>query len=183
MRVIAGEAKGRKLKAAPGHGVRPMTDQIREALFSSLGDQVRAATFLDLYAGSGAIGIEALSRGAAEALFVERDPEVAKVIRENLEITGLSASARVVVDDVHNFVGRPPDAPFDLVMVDPPFATGLPSVVLAELRTYRFLTDESLVILRLSSKTTDRPGDDWSFDRERRYGDSTLLYLRQKPVT
>jgi 16S rRNA (guanine966-N2)-methyltransferase len=180
MRVIAGDAKGRKLKAATGRGLRPMTDQIREALFSSLGDRVVGAAVLDLYAGSGSIGIEALSRGAASALFVERDRHSGEVIRENLQTLGLSDRGTVVIDDVERFVARRPNSTFGLVVVDPPFASGLPSSVLNLLAEQDFLDPDSLLILRLSSRTDERPGGDWQIERERRYGDSILLSLKRR---
>ena len=121
MRVVAGEWRGRRLKAPPGEGTRPTADKVREALFSILGplDGVRVA---DLYAGSGALGIEALSRGAASAVFVESDRGAARVIEENL--AALEAEgAEVLVRDVLAFLrGRDPGAaPFDLVFCDPPY--------------------------------------------------------------
>jgi 16S rRNA (guanine966-N2)-methyltransferase len=178
MRVIAGEARGRRLKAPHSGDVRPMTDQIREALFSSLGERVRAAAFLDLYAGSGAIGIEALSRGASSAVFVEHDPDVAEVIRNNIATTKMSDRAEVIVEDVDSFVDRPPKASFDLVMVDPPFASGLPSTMLTHLRESGFVGTDSVVVVRLSAKESEHPGGGWEVVRERRYGDSVLFYLR-----
>lgn len=155
-----------------------MTDQIREALFSSLGERVRGAVFLDLYAGSGAIGIEALSRGASSAVFVEQDRTVADVIHDNLNSTKMSDRGEVIVDDVDHFVGRPPKTSFNLVMVDPPFATGLPSSVLTHLRENGFVGTDSVVVVRLSAKASEHPSGGWEVIRERRYGDSDLFYLR-----
>lgn len=155
-----------------------MTDQIREALFSSLGERVMGVAFLDLYAGSGAIGIEALSRGASSAVFVEHDSSVAEVIWDNLRTTKVSERAEVIVDDVESFVARPPKQSFELVMVDPPFATGLPSTVLTHLRDNGFVGTQSLIIVRLRASETERPMGEWEIARERRYGDSVLVYLR-----
>jgi 16S rRNA (guanine966-N2)-methyltransferase len=117
LRVVAGAFKGRRLTAPRGRRTRPTADRVREALFSMLGD-VEGARVLDLYAGSGALGIEALSRGAESAVFVERDPRAASVIERNLAAVGVDAP--VVREDVLRFLGRA-EATFDLVFCDPPY--------------------------------------------------------------
>ena len=117
MRVIAGEFKGRRLRTPRGSRTRPTADRVREALFSMLGD-VSGARVLDLYAGSGALGIEALSRGAESALFVERDQQALAALRRNLEAVG--ANAEVRRQDVLRFLARP-EGTFDLVFSDPPY--------------------------------------------------------------
>jgi 16S rRNA (guanine966-N2)-methyltransferase len=118
MRVVAGEYRGRRLEAPAGHSTRPTADRVREALFSILGD-VGGAAVLDLYAGSGALGIEALSRGAAEATFVERDARALAAVRANLGALG--AVARVVRSDAIAFLERAEGAAYDLVFLDPPY--------------------------------------------------------------
>jgi 16S rRNA (guanine966-N2)-methyltransferase len=117
VRIVAGEFKGRPLVAPRGRRTRPTADRVREALFSMLGD-VSGARVLDLYAGSGALGIEALSRGAGSAVFVERDARAAAAIERNLASLGLEQS--VVRQDVVRFLGRA-EGPFDLVFCDPPY--------------------------------------------------------------
>jgi 16S rRNA (guanine966-N2)-methyltransferase len=124
VRVIAGKAKGRKLKSVPGTGTRPITDRAKSALFSILGFEVAGCRFLDLFAGTGQVGIEALSRGAKEAVFVERAGPALRTIHENLAHTKLADSARVVRDDVFHFLARSPN-PFDYVYVAPPQYHGL----------------------------------------------------------
>jgi 16S rRNA (guanine966-N2)-methyltransferase len=124
MRVIAGKAKGRKLQAVPGPGTRPMTDRGKSALFSILGDDVRDANFLDLFAGTGQVGIEALSRGAAHAVFVELHHAALRVIHNNLALTGLAAQTEVVRDDVFHYLAAPPH-PFDYIYIAPPQYRGL----------------------------------------------------------
>lgn len=123
MRVIAGSARGTRLLGPPaGSGARPVTDRAKEALFSILGPWVGdpgGCRFLDLFSGTGAVGIEALSRGATETVLVERDPAMVRTLRQNLERTGLAASARVVRADVFDFLRREPEA-FDVVYVAPP---------------------------------------------------------------
>jgi 16S rRNA (guanine966-N2)-methyltransferase len=118
MRVVAGEYRGRRLKAPAGTGTRPTADRVREALFSMLGD-VSGARVLDLYAGSGALGIEALSRGAAAATFVDHDGRALAAVRANLEAFG--AVARVVESDAIDFLRRDEGAMYDLVFLDPPY--------------------------------------------------------------
>jgi 16S rRNA (guanine966-N2)-methyltransferase len=123
LRVIAGTLGGRRLSAPAG--IRPTTDRVREAVFASLGTRVADAAVLDLYAGSGAFAIEALSRGAARAVLVDADRAAAEICRENLVTTGLGARARVREQTVARFLasGPPPEAPFDLVGCDPPYDT------------------------------------------------------------
>jgi 16S rRNA (guanine966-N2)-methyltransferase len=117
LRVVAGSFKGRRLTAPRGTRTRPTADRVREALFSMLGD-VGGAHVLDLYAGSGALGIEALSRGAESAVFVERDAQAVAAIERNLAAVGVEAT--VLRQDVLRFLARP-GAPFDLVFCDPPY--------------------------------------------------------------
>jgi len=117
VRIVAGEFKGRRLAAPRGTGTRPTTDRVREALFSMLGD-VGGARVLDLYAGSGALGIEALSRGAASAVFVERDPQAVAAIERNL--APLDVEAAVQRADAVRWLARA-EGPFDLVFCDPPY--------------------------------------------------------------
>lgn len=119
MRVIAGRSKGRRLNAPPGDSTRPMQDRVKEALFSSLGSVVIGAEVLDLYAGTGSMGLEALSRGARRAVFVERDRTAVTFLRKNCEAVGLGGE--VVPVDVSRFLAQRSD-PFDLIFVDPPYA-------------------------------------------------------------
>lgn len=123
MRVIAGTHRGRRLKAPRGRGTRPTADRVREAVFSAIGP-VGGADVLDLFAGSGAMGIEALSRGARAATFVERDPQAAAVIRSNLGMLGLEPESRVLVEDWRSALVREArrGARYDLCVVDPPYS-------------------------------------------------------------
>lgn len=129
MRVISGKAKGRKLKSVPGGGTRPITDRAKSALFSILGTDVIGCNFLDLYAGTGQVGIEALSRGATAALFVEKAAAALRTIRENLALTGLAPDARVVRADVLAYLQGEP-APFDYLYIAPPQYRGMWSATL-----------------------------------------------------
>ena len=125
MRVIAGSAKGRKLESVPGDAVRPITDRAKEALFSILGDEVRDARVLDLFGGTGGVGIEALSRGAERVVFVERYKPALKVIGHNLQRTGLAEGAYVVRGDAFKYLRKQNIGPFDIIYVAPPQYKGL----------------------------------------------------------
>ena len=124
MRVIAGSAKGTPLQAVPGSGTRPISDRVKESLFNILGGEVAGARVLDLFAGTGSVGIEALSRGAEQATFVEKHPKAITIIRANLQRTRLQARATVVQNDVFRFLSGTP-APFDLVYIAPPQYQGV----------------------------------------------------------
>lgn len=152
MRVIAGKAKGRKLRPVPGDIARPITDRVKESLFNILGDEVVDALFLDLFAGTGSVGIEALSRGARRAIFVERSQRAIETIKENLKITGLAEQAKVVRDDVFRFLAREPAERFDLIYIAPPQYKGLWAETLLALDGKGFLTEGGLAIVQIFPK-------------------------------
>ncbi len=131
MRITGGSARGTSLRAPKTPAVRPMTDRVKESLFSHLGERVRGAAVLDLFAGSGSLGIEALSRGAESAVFVESRPDAAEALRENLMRARLEDRATVIRQDVRRFLTRPrrDGGPrFDVAFVDPPYAWSDPAV-------------------------------------------------------
>jgi 16S rRNA (guanine(966)-N(2))-methyltransferase RsmD len=126
MRVIAGKAKGRRLRSVPGEGTRPITDRAKSALFSIIGNDVVGSRFLDLFAGTGQVGIEALSRGAVEAVFVEQARVALRTIHQNLAHTRLETGARVVRTDVFDFLSASSEVEeFDYVYVAPPQYRGM----------------------------------------------------------
>jgi 16S rRNA (guanine966-N2)-methyltransferase len=169
MRVVAGEYGGRRLQAPRGRSTRPTADRVREALFAMLGD-VRGACVLDLFAGSGTLGIEALSRGAESALFVERDPAAVAAIRRNLETIGAEAGT-VRRQDALTFLGAC-EASFDLVFVDPPYdsAPRLAGPLSAALPR---VTSEDALIVTESHKRTPLELS-LPLLRERTYGDTRI---------
>jgi 16S rRNA (guanine966-N2)-methyltransferase len=180
-RLIAGVAGGRRLKV-PAAGVRPTGDRAREALFNSLGSllDLEGAAVLDLYAGSGALGLEALSRGAGRVLFVESSPRVLPVLRTNLEAVGVPGG-RVVAGSVPTVVGGAPPARFDLVLADPPYETPAEEVqdVLRALVAGGWLAPGAVLVVERSSRERD-----WAWPtpltglRDRRYGEALLRYGR-----
>jgi 16S rRNA (guanine966-N2)-methyltransferase len=180
-RVIAGAARGRRL-AVPPSGVRPTGDRAREGLFNALSTllDLEGAAVLDLYAGSGALGLEALSRGAAQVVFVESGARVLPVLRKNLATVGLPGG-RVVAGSVPAVVAGQPPARFDLVLADPPYATPAEEVVqvLASLADRGWLADGAVVVVERSAR--ERPWE-WPTPlaglRDRRYGEALLRYGR-----
>lgn len=176
MRVIAGEAKGRTLVVAKGGGTRSATDRIRETLFAILADRLEEARVLDLFAGAGTLGIEALSRGAARATFVERAPEAIAALRRNLATTKLEDRAEVVRSDVTAFLARLATG-YDVVFCDPPFAdTALLGRVLADDRL-RVAAASGLIVARVLRKHLPALPDGLRVARERVVGEESLLML------
>jgi 16S rRNA (guanine966-N2)-methyltransferase len=152
MRVIGGSAKGIQLQAVPGQTTRPISDRVKESLFNILGDWIVDAWVLDLFAGTGSVGIEALSRGATQATFVEKHTRAMSVIRENLRRTGFSSSAHLVQADVFRFLEETAE-PFDLIYVAPPQYQGLWSETLFSLETnHGWLAREGLVVVQIFPK-------------------------------
>ncbi len=155
MRVIAGSARRLLLKTVPGEGTRPTTDRIKETLFNMLQYEIGGSTFLDLFSGSGAIGIEAMSRGAAEAVFVERDPRAVACIRENLRTTRLEERAAVLQMDVcqglRRLEGR--EAAFDFIFMDPPYDHQHEQTVLEYLTTSGLADAGTTVVIEASRET------------------------------
>jgi 16S rRNA (guanine966-N2)-methyltransferase len=183
-RVIAGEAGGRRLAVPDGRGTRPTSDRAREGLFAtivSLTGSLDGARVLDLYAGSGAVGLEALSRGAEHVLLVESGPRAARVIRDNIEAIGL-AGAEVVTDRVERVLARGPEhGRYDVVFADPPYALAGDEVsaMLLTLSDHGWLAPGALVIVERATRSGPvgwpaglRP------DRARRYGEATFWYAR-----
>lgn len=178
MRVIAGEAKGRRLVAVKGGGTRSATDRIRETLFAILEPRLTGARVLDLFAGAGTLGIEALSRGAAQATFVERAPAAVAALRQNLAATGLADRGAVVPTDVPAFL-QGLAAPYELVFCDPPFSdVALLGRVLASDRLIAAARD-GLVIVRVLRKYPPDLPPALRVARERVLGEESLLFLAQ----
>jgi len=178
-RVIAGEAGGRRLVVPAGGGVRPTADRVKESVFSALGARLESARVLDLYAGTGALAVEALSRGAAVAVLIERNREARAAIAANLEATGMTDRARVVGGDVATVLSGPPDAagPFDLILVDPPYelADEPLAQVLEGLRA-GWLAPGATVVIERPAGATRPPG--WVSTWERCYGDTLVWFLQ-----
>ena len=172
MRVIAGEAKGRRLVVPEGGGTRAATDRIRETLFGILTPVLADRDVLDLFAGSGSLGIEALSRGAAHATFVEQAPKAIAALRKHLETTGFTARATVVRQDALAYLGGPVRA--DIVFCDPPFAdVETHGAVLA-----RLAAPDRLIVARALRKHLPAIPPTLRITRAKEIGEETLLLLQ-----
>ncbi len=148
MRVITGSAKGHKLKGPPDNGTRPMIDRVKESLFAILtGYDVLAGRVLDLFAGTGSIGIEFLSRGAAWADFVEQRAALCKVIRENLVHTKLADRAKIHQSPVEAFVAQAGREPYDIIVMDPPYASPTIEATIMAVASSRLPRDGTLLVV------------------------------------
>lgn len=175
MRVIAGTAGGRLLVAPRGTTTRPITDRVKETLFAILADRPVDANVLDLYAGSGAIGIEALSRGAEHCDFVEVARQAVAAIRENLQRTGLQDRGSVHQEDVARHVAHPAAKAYDLVFLDPPYEE---RAILAPLeRLLARLAPGAAVVVKHHWRTPIPEPPGLSRWRERRFGETNLTFL------
>jgi 16S rRNA (guanine966-N2)-methyltransferase len=175
MRIIAGIAKGRRLHGPTGRVTRPFPDRAREAVFSSLGASVDDAFVLDLFAGTGSLGLEAMSRGAAAATFVERDRAALAVLRRNIDAVGLGGT--VVSDDVERFVASPRAGSYDLAFVDPPYDVPLPFLArILEGLESAMGNGAVVVVHRRRGQELPVPTGYAVADR-RRYGDSEIWRL------
>jgi len=189
MRIVAGRHRGRRLLAPPGETVRPTSDRAREALFNILshgrlaadGAPFAEAAVLDAFAGTGALGLEALSRGAAAAVFIEQAREALAILRQNIAALGEDTRARVVAGDAT----RPPRAPSAcaLVFLDPPYRSGLAAAALGALDAAGWLAPEALAVVELAAHEELGPPAGFLLLDERVYGAARLIFLRRGEIT
>lgn len=180
MRVIAGTARSMPLKTVKGMDVRPTTDRSKETLFNILQTRVPGSRFLDLYAGSGSIGIEALSRGADFACFVERDRRTCALIEENLVFTKLIDRAKILKSDVLSAISRlEGQEPFDIIFMDPPFRHELEKEALTMLSRSRLLKEGGIIVVEAWPKTDFSYLRDFGFRvlQHKIYSQSSHLFL------
>jgi 16S rRNA (guanine966-N2)-methyltransferase len=188
VRVIGGEARGRRLATPPGRRVRPTSDRVREALFSILADRVPGAFVLDLFAGSGALAVEALSRGAARAVLVERDRKVARVAASNLERAGVADRATLVRGDAAAFCRDPSGGPFTIVLCDPPYTTPMLEIHqrLADLVAAGALAPGAVIVVERDKRDPELRAPPPAFLASgllRAYCDTVLVpYLHEEPT-
>jgi 16S rRNA (guanine966-N2)-methyltransferase len=176
VRIISGAARGRRLTAPPGSGTRPTADRAREGLFNVVMEEIKGSRWLDLYAGSGAVGLEALSRGAAEVVLVESHPRAAAVIRENIERVGLPG-ARLVTAPVERFLAGPPGQ-FDVVFADPPYALSVDKTLFT-LNDDGWLAPDALIVVERATRSGELNWPDGYIPvKSRRYGEATFWYGR-----
>lgn len=177
MRVIAGEAKGRKLKAPRGNKIRPTSDRVKEALFNIIAPRVAGSMFLDLYAGTGNVGIEALSRGCSRAVFVENDPVAIRFIKYNLKQTCLFDRAKVICADVQKAfdIMSGSHRMFDIIFLDPPYFL---KVIKKDIeRAGRLLNGGGILVLESNKNAVNESNvGNLKLTREEHYGDTKLAF-------
>jgi 16S rRNA (guanine966-N2)-methyltransferase len=178
LRVISGTAKGRRLKMVPGQGTRPVTDRVKESLFNIIGPLIVDAAFLDLFAGTGSVGVEALSRGAARAVFLDTSAAAIGTIKYNLRLTGLQSAASVIRVDAFEYLRRGGVGPFDFVYVAPPQYQGLWSAAVRLLDMASApLNPDAWVIAQLDPNEEEQLDlDRLRLSDRRKYGSTLLLF-------
>jgi 16S rRNA (guanine966-N2)-methyltransferase len=179
VQVIAGSAKGRKLKSLPGLTTRPILARIKKSLFDIIRLPVIEACFLDLFAGTGAVGIEALSRGARLAVFIEKDPNAIKIIRDNLQLTRFIEQGQVLPGNVFDqlkILGRT----YNIIFVGPPYKLGVTKDTITCIDQYQVLAEDGLIIAQHHNKEPMdiRVGGLWMY-RQERYGDTRLSFYKK----
>jgi 16S rRNA (guanine966-N2)-methyltransferase len=184
MRIVGGRLRGRVLTGPNTGAIRPTADRLRESLFNILihgyGDPVTGARVLDLFAGTGALGLEAMSRGAAFALFVDDGAEARALIRGNVEALGLGGTTRIFRRDAAKLGSAHPVEPFSLVFADPPYGKGLAEHSLQSARAGGWLMPDALIVVEEAAKTFQTPPGFQEIER-RTYDDTEFTFLRVQP--
>ena len=180
MRVISGSAKGRRLKPVPGDSTRPITDRVKESLFNIIGPDIQESTFLDLFAGTGSVGIEALSRGAKTALFIDLERSAIKTVNENLKLTRLIDKAEVLRGDALGILEGRAKKEFDYIYIAPPQYKGLWRKAIQQVEdNLEWLSADGWVIVQIHPREVDELELDQlvEFDR-RNYGSTMLIFFQ-----
>ncbi len=182
MRVIAGSARSLPLKTPEGPDTRPTQDRIKETLFNMLQVDVPGCVFVDLFAGSGGIGIEALSRGAKKAYFIENAPKALACINDNLQFTKFTDQAVVLKQDAVAGLSGIFEKEVDIIFMDPPYECGHEERVLAVLSGMKYVTEDTMIIVEASLQTDMDYAPDYGFEvyREKKYKTNKHIFLRRK---
>jgi len=175
VRIIAGKFGGRRIETPDGKRTHPMSERVRGAMFNSIGDEIKDARVLDAFAGSGAVGIEALSRGAAHVTFIERDRVAQKVIIENIHLLGIEERTKLIKAPVSGWINTYDGEPFDLIFVDPPYHDPQFSTVLQLLG---LLKPGALMVLSKPGRSESPTKPGVVVVDNRSYGDAALTYYR-----
>ncbi|MCR5715428.1 MAG: 16S rRNA (guanine(966)-N(2))-methyltransferase RsmD [Lachnospiraceae bacterium] len=181
MRVIAGTCRSMPLKTPKGEGTRPTTDRIKETLFNILMPYLPGAVFIDVFSGSGGIGIEALSRGASHAYFVEKNAEAATCITENLKFTKLTDDATLLKQDFESALMGIHEKEADIIFADPPYREGYEEKLLAILSKMNYVTNDTMIIIEAQLDTTLDFAESYGFEitREKCYKTNKHIFLRK----
>lgn len=177
MRIIAGEARGRKLKSIKGTTTRPTIDRVKESLFNILGPYISGMNGLDLFAGFGTLGLEAISRGANSFLFVEKDIRNVSVIKKNIELCGFKDKGQVIKDDVFNFLVKTRDK-FDIILMDPPYNKGLVERTISEIISAGLLSEMGMIVAEYFAKENIADYEQLLIVKQRIYGDTGITIFQ-----
>ena len=184
MRIVGGRLRGRLLAAPASRAIRPTADRLRESLFNILvhayGDPITDARVLDLFSGTGALGLEALSRGAAFALFIDEGAEARALLRENVATLGLGGTTRIFRRDATKLGAAHPIEAFSLAFLDPPYGRGLAEQALASARAGGWLAPGALVVVEEAAKPSFTTPEGFDEIERRNYDDSALIVLRHR---
>lgn len=176
MRIISGRARGKTIAAPAGTKTRPTTERVREAIFSALGPFLPGAAVLDAFGGSGALGLEAISRGAKSAVFCDMDRQAVNIIRKNIAACKFEAEAKVYAGDTVKTIARL--SGFDVVLLDPPYNRGFIAAVEPILLREGFLNAGAIVMLETAAKEPEIFADErWQILRQKTYGDTAVYYF------
>lgn len=183
MRIIAGENRGKKLKAVPGMKTRPTADRVKEAVFSSIDDRLYGSRFLDVFSGTGNIALEAVSRGAEEAVLLEKDTDALRIIQDN--VTACRQDARCIIMRGDSFASMNTlyrqGKQFDIIYVDPPYQGGLYEEVLKNIADKNLLTQDGIILLECAKNTSlSMENSIFFIYKEKTYGDTCVLYVKKK---
>lgn len=173
IRVIAGLFKGRKLKVLKGDGVRPTSDKVKGAMFNIIGKEIEGAVVLDLFSGSGSLGIESISRGSKKAVFVDSDKRCIGVIRENLQALKIE-DVTIMTGDVYRIISKLKEDRFNIVFADPPYNKDLAKNILSHLGKYSILSNSCLIIIEHSKKELIEENELFCKVKDRDYGDTVI---------
>jgi 16S rRNA (guanine966-N2)-methyltransferase len=180
MRIISGTSRGRRLATPKSQAIRPTSDRVKESIFNSLGNEVEGKAVLDLFAGTGNLGIEALSRGAKKALFVEKGRQALRLIQINLAQVGMEDRSEILPKDVSRAIGilNQRGESFDLILMDPPYEKGLIQRTLLKLHSHRIYHEDSILIVEHDRREPiPEKVEGWTLSRQRKIGDTLISFL------
>jgi 16S rRNA (guanine(966)-N(2))-methyltransferase RsmD len=186
MRIISGVSKGRRLARPKSLIIRPTSDRVKESIFNLLGNEVEGGVVLDLFAGTGNLGIEALSRGAKKALFVEKGRQALRLIQTNLAQIGMEDRSEILPQDVNRAIGilNQRGESFDLILMDPPYEKGLIQRTLLKLNSHRIYHEDSILVVEHDRREPiPEKVEGWTLTRQRKIGDTLISFLIPRLAT
>ncbi len=178
MRIIAGTARGRKLISPEGREVRPTLDRVRESIFNMLTGSLAEASVLDLFAGSGALGLEALSRGAAHTVFVDKSNASVGIVNQNIKLTHFEKQSSVVLNDFLTYL-KQCNEKFDIIFLDPPYAAGFLAPALDAIYHRKLLAENGFIVCELDASDEVICPSQFELYRNRKYGKARILLMKE----